>query len=405
MSTIKNVIEEREEAAAKQAHRAAVRLIDADSDDLRAQLEMEESLDDLAKYSFARRELATVAEQYATYGPRSKSDLLRDMLHATQLKTIAQNRLASHQRDNAKREGTPLETRDLGPGSVFASVPGWMVTNAAPTSIPSAPLLRYGQSLLSHLANDVRLVGFTTPPVAAPQSALNASVSTVDITDNDAVLPIRTFASAVLAPEQLISQGPGVSAQLIPRMIDAVNAAVDASVIAGDGTGGSVVGLMNTPSASTQTWTSASPDATGFLSNLEQLTRKVEVGRGGAPVVMLHSRRLSWLREKAATSSAPIPVRFSDPQIPGATVTLQGSIQVIADNNIPTNISSNQDACVVLRGTELLDLYTTPPVVFVSHEVGGNFKVRITVRRYAAFSAARLPSGVGVLSGSGLVAP
>jgi hypothetical protein len=42
------------------------------------------------------------------------------------------------------------------------------------------------------------------------------------------------------------------------------------------------------------------------------------------------------------------------------------------------------------------------------YEVGTNsatMSVNVVVRKYAAFSAARLPAAVGILSGSGLTAP
>ncbi len=134
------------------------------------------------------------------------------------------------------------------------------------------------------------------------------------------------------------------------------------------------------------------------VSNLEQLVRKVEVGR--AP------RRLSWLREKVATATAPIPISFAPPQIPGATVTVNGSMHVVADANVPTDVNGDQDVAIVLRDTALLELYTSKPSVFLDFSSGAaNLKVRVIVRRYASYSAARLPAAVGILGGSGLVAP
>jgi hypothetical protein len=61
----------------------------------------------------------------------------------------------------------------------------------------------------------------------------------------------------------------------------------------------------------------------------------------------------------------------------------------------------------VIRDVSVLDLYASPsPVVFLDFNTGSaNMKTSIIVRRYAAFSAARLPAAVGILSGSGLAAP
>src|SRR5207253_775998 len=98
----------------------------------------------------------------------------------------------------------------------------------------------------------------------------------------------------------------------------------------------------------------------------------------------------------------------SAPRIPGATVTLNGSISIIVDPSIPQTVSTNQDVCVVLRGTDILgDLYVSPnATVFLDYSSSSSsMKVNVIVRKYAAFSGARLPAAVGILSGSGLAAP
>ena len=151
-----------------------------------------------------------------------------------------------------------------------------------------------------HQGNEIHLVGFSSPPQAAAQSALGASVTPVDFTDVGVSLPLCTFVSSVLISVQALEQGrKGISSQVLGRMTDVVSAVCEASLLNDDGTSGTLLGLRNVPSASTQTYTSSSPTAAEFISNLESLIRKVETGRGGSPVVLMHSRRLSLVTSGA----------------------------------------------------------------------------------------------------------
>lgn len=410
-SSITEAIGKRIDAAAREARRASIRLVRGDSPELGDQLDVEDSLENLQVLVRMQDDLREVAQDYEIYGRRSNNCLLRDLTTAQNGSEVAKNRLAAHRRALTGTETLGVEIRDLGTGSVFAAqIPDWITTSQAPTSIAAAPLLAYAQELPLHAGNAIDLVGFATPPVAAPQSAPNASVSNVDWADSTVSLPIRTFAGSFTIGLQALEQGKaGLDAQVLPRQVDAVNASLSASVIAGDGTSGNVVGLAHTPSASTQTWTSGSPTVADFVTNLETLIRKCEVGaRGGHPVVILHPRRLSWLRASLTAASAPIPVTWSPSTIPAGTIDLNG-VHILADGGVPTNggTGTDEDIVIVVRDVGVLsDFYISAPVVFVDLSSGSaTMRADVITRRYCAFHAGRLAGAVGVMSGTGLVAP
>ena len=168
-----------------------------------------------------------------------------------------------------------------------------------------------------------------------------------------------------------------------------------------------MLGLRGVSGASTETFTSASPLASEFINHLEVLVRKCEVGRGGMPLVLMHQRRASWLREKCSTATVPLPVAWSAPRVPGALATLNGAIQIIVDPNIPTTISTNQDTVIVVRDSSILgDVYASPPVLFVDlTSKSSTLEAVVIVRQYLAASFSRVPSAVGLMTGSGLAAP
>ena len=52
-------------------------------------------------------------------------------------------------------------------------------------------------------------------------------------------------------------------------------------------------------------------------------------------------------------------------------MTLNGSVNIMCENALPTNVSTNQDVCVVLRDVGLLDLYVTPAIGASRFQLGG----------------------------------
>src|SRR5438309_1674041 len=109
---------------------------------------------------------------------------------------------------------------------------------AARTARRAMVRLREGDAddLADQLAVEESLVGFGTPPVATMQTALNASISNVDWVDTAVTLPIRTAAGSFTISLAALDQGQkGISAQVLPRMVDAVNSALELSIVNGDG--------------------------------------------------------------------------------------------------------------------------------------------------------------------------
>ncbi len=168
-ASIAEGIRSREEKAAQQAHAAAVHLRSGDSPDLKAQIDFEDAIESAAFYHRLSETLSGIADDYEPFGRKARRSIITDLVRAKAGDKIAENRLASHRRAYA------TEHRDL----VGTPVPTWLVQDAAPTSIASAPLLHMvGKPLPAGLSGTVNKVNYTTPPVAGPQAGHNAALPT-----------------------------------------------------------------------------------------------------------------------------------------------------------------------------------------------------------------------------------
>lgn len=402
MTDLVEVLGTRRRLAATAAMVAAQRVGDGEARSPAAQLELEQALGDFEHYSSLYETLRPVAADLATYRRGGPHGLLGDLWASRSGDRAATDRILAHGRAGAS---SSLERRDVGGSSVWAAVPEWIIADAAPLATSTAPLVKmFGKPLPDAARGSVNLVRWATPPVAAAQAALNGSITAPTIADGGVSLPVRTFAVTAKMSIQLAELGAvGVDAQLLPAMVAAVDASIDASVINGDTTGGSVAGILSTASISTASYVDASPTAAEMWPVVEEAIRAVEIGQGGSPIVVVHPRRLSWFRQRAVVENLAA-FDFDAPTLPGATTTVLGSISVVCDSNVPTGAGGGtEDVAVVLRSRDVLDLFVGPPRVQFGAVDGA--EVFVSCWRYAAFSAGRLPAAVGVVSGSGFAAP
>ena len=82
-SSVTEMLDWRQRLAAREARRTAINLTEGHVADLKAQIEAEDALDDLHRYTMWRKDLATVAADLAAYGRNdNRHDLLQEMWRA-----------------------------------------------------------------------------------------------------------------------------------------------------------------------------------------------------------------------------------------------------------------------------------------------------------------------------------
>ena len=86
----------------------------------------------------------------------------------------------------------------------------------------------------------------TTGATAAVQATQNTNVSNTDIAVTDLTVPIVTIAGQQDVSRQSLERGAGVDELIFADIVAAYNVGLDAQVIAGTGSGGQMLGVLNT---------------------------------------------------------------------------------------------------------------------------------------------------------------
>jgi hypothetical protein len=399
MKTLTEALAERRRWAAERASEAVERL-DGQERSTARQVELEEALADAQHYDELQRRLADLGDELGPYSEHSGNSLVRDLWNESRSPTSDGARRVA-----AWRRAHELERRDLGDSQLAAAIPSW-VWRTAPTATTSAPFIsRFGRSLDKALV--ISRPTITSPFVAAPQSGMNAAVSDDAVFAGGSVsLPVRTFGRSVLASLQLLEQAPAAALDrvLLPSLVGSVNAIVEQSVLGGDATGGHLTGLANTSGATSKVWTSATPTLAGAIqSGLEPTIRTTATAAGTneRPVVIMHPRRVSWVRERAVVEG--IPDVLGPPTDSRFDYSLLGrSVDVVSSPGVATS----GEVILVLGSLDALELQVGAPVLTFhpGASPSSTLTERITARRYAAVGSV-LPASVGVVSGTGLAAP
>jgi HK97 family phage major capsid protein len=402
VTSVLEVLGTRRRLAARAAADAARSLEDGAERSPEAQEKLELALGDMRHYAGMYDALAPMADEIAEYRRGGRS-LLRDMWAARTGDRSAAGRMLAHAR--AACAGALHEQRDIGGGSVWATVPTWLIDDAAPLSTSVAPLVRMlAKPLPQGASGTVNLVRWATAPTAGAQNGLGGALTTPSIADGNASVGVKSYGTRAKMSIQLLEQGrESIESQLVPAMLAAVDAQIEADMISADGTAGTVLGIRSTPSISTATYTDTTPTMVEAWPVIEGAVRATEIGMGGSPILVMSPRRLSWVRQRSIVENLA-SVSFDTPTLPGATVRIMGSVNIVADPAIPVTAGAGtEDVIIALRSPDVLDLFVGPPRVSFGDVDGA--EVYVNVWRQVSFTAARLPAAVAVVGGSGFAAP
>ena len=343
---------------------------------------------------------------------------------------LDQNIEALHKREGALR--TVTSYRDLstttGAGGEFVppifQTQEWIVFMRAARALADAqhkePLPNGTMAL-----NLPKVTGGTS---VASQNTQNAGVSDTDLTTTFVTFPVVTKAGQQIVSLQLLERSPIAFDQVVfGDMGRAYAQAVDLAVASGNGTasgnydingGTDVVGILNTASINTVTWTQATPLVQGFMGQIG--LAKADIANTlflPATHCFMTPTRWEWLAQSVDTTQRPLVVPsyqgpFNAPILGTDGVVVEGAVgrrisglDTYEDANIPQNVNGAQDIVLVGRFEENT-LYESPMVTRVLPQTYGNqLSVLLQVYGYIAFTAARYPNANSVITGSGLTYP
>jgi hypothetical protein len=260
----------------------------------------------------------------------------------------------------------------------------------------------------------------TTGSSAAVQATENSAVSDTTIDDTLLTVTIAVVAGQQNISRQALERGSGIDALIMADLQSAIATTLDLGLLSGDGTSGTLLGLMNISGTNAVTYTDASPTVAEFYPKLMDAIQLVNSNRFAGPdLIIMHPRRAAWLAAAVDGQSRPLVLPQTNvPQNAMGTGPVAGyglnglqvaGIPVVADANVNTTrgAGSNQDNVFVVRRADMLLFESpgAPSMVRMDQTSGGNLTVKIVGYQYAAAVFGRYPAAISVLSGTGLVAP
>lgn len=308
-----------------------------------------------------------------------------------------------------------------GSGAEFAP-PEWLVSEFVKLARPgriTADLLNVKP--LPAGVSSINIPKILTGTATAIQSTQNTQLPEVDITTASVTSPITTIGGKQVVSQQLLDQSAIPFDEMILGDLAADYARqLDLQVIGGSGSAGQLRGLLGVTGATAVTFAQATPavmGAGGLYSKLGQLSELVHSTRF-LPLThwVMHPRRWAWIATAQDTTGRPLVVpdgggynniaTAGAPAAQGMAGSLFG-LPVYLDPNLPTNLGAgtNQDVILGLRANDMWLWESSLKADAVTATYADSLGVLFRVYAYSAAIPDRYPASVGIISGTGLVAP
>lgn len=419
--------------------------IDAQVDQLRATLanyESEKTRDEAASAlareftpAAERSDRAHVVNEERTYtaekSRRGEASFFSDSYRAEIGSDFsARDRLARHMTE-VKVEGEMSARASNTTSYAGLIVPQYLVDQAALIARAGRPFANTLLGLeLPDQGMSFHIPKGTTGASAAIQATENSSVSSTDEVLSDVVVPVATIAGQQDISRQSLERGtPGIDSLVYMDLAGAYAVALDAQVISGTGSSGQMLGVLNTAGINQATAFGAAATAATFYSKVAGQKSAIKTTRFMAPTgIAMAPRRWEWLESLLDTANRPLVVPNAngpmnafaafdsvvDTQSQASDGGFQG-LPVLSDANIPLSVGTGpEDQVIVYRREDLLlweDGDGMPKQLRFEQTLGNQLTIKLVVYGYAAFTAGRYPTSVGVVGGNagtigfGLIAP
>lgn len=363
---------------------------------------------------------------------RGDADGARDRLvrHAREMDVEMPRRVAIAE-ERAATEGkmlspeiSPFEkrvnpNRTDGQGGYFVP-PLWLIDEYI-------PLLRAGRVFADQVrqlalpggTDSINLPKVATGAATNVQTADNAAVTSVDITDTSVSAPVRTIAGQQDIALQLLEQSPiGLDDQVIfPDLIADYNRRVDLQTLNGTGASGQMTGIDSLSGGNAVTYTDATPTGPKLYTPLAQVMSLIASTRFEPPTaIFMHPRRWFWLAAALDSQNRPLVVpaggAFNQLAVMDGT-NVQGpvgqvlGVPIFLDANIGVSYGAgtNEDRIYAVRTPDLYLWEGNLRARTLQEVLSGTLQVRLQIYNYVAFMPNRYPISVGQIGGTGLIAP
>lgn len=317
----------------------------------------------------------------------------------------------------ANQEARALSRVDGAGG--YAVPPLWMMNEYIELARPGRPLANAVTTQpLPPGTDSINIPKLLTGTKTGAQTADNTNVVSQDITDTSVSAPVRTISGQQDVAIQLLDQSPIDFDQVIFRDLVADYAAqVDAQVIAGTGSNGQILGILNT--AGIQTVAASGVSISGAYSAIANAIQLIHATRFLPPqAIFMHPRRWGFFQSLLDLQNRPLFLPASQyPQNAAGVLTnvaseqvvgnLQG-LPIITDPNIPVTLGSEtptgtEDPILIMRLSDSILFESGIRTRVLPETLSGQLTIRLQVFGYLAFTAARYPASNAEITG--LTAP
>lgn len=311
------------------------------------------------------------------------------------------------------------------------------------------PFARPGRTFANRVVNHplppgidvINIPKITVGSQAAIQTSNNAAVQSVDIVTSTVAASVNTIAGQEDISMQLLEQSPVAMDGVVFQDLAAdYDQRLDLQIVAGTGTGGQHLGVLQVASATTNTSVlkanaitcsstilfDGSTAGTQYRS-IVNAVNTIETVRFASPTaIWVHPHGAnSWaFAADSATANNGRPLfiaqrygnyndvgQLSPVAVPQGVAGEMFSLPVVKDANMATNMNGStvgggtQDAVVVLKEDDLalwegqLHMRALPEIL------SGTLQIRFQVYAYSAFQAQRFLPSISIITGAGCAAP
>lgn len=426
-----------DEASQVRAAEARKHEIDTHLGELRARLDdlVAEKESDEAAAKFVREQGLTAGvhvREQRTYRAGGEFSFFRDAFNATNggFGGDARERIEQHIRE-ARVDGQMSERAQTTGGANGLVIPQYLIDQYALVARSGRPTANVVTKLeLPGEGMSIIIPRGTTGASVASQSTENTAASSTDEVWATLTVPVVTIAGQQDVSTQLLQRGGAQIDQIIFADLAAAYAVeLDRQVLVGSGSSNQMLGILSTSGINQATAFTAAVTTSTFYTKVAGQINAVETTRYMAPdVIVMHPRRWNWLMSQLDSNGRPLVVPnaqgpfnalgATDGPVNAASVRPAGWIQgidVITDASVPTAVGTGpEDQVLVMRKEDLLlweENSGAPSQIRFDQTLGGQLTTKLVAYGYAAFTAGRYPTAVGVVGGNagtagyGLIAP
>lgn len=345
------------------------------------------------------------AEQ--TYRPDNGTSFFRDLYRAGRGDVQANQRLMQHDAETRDLTTTATDGGGFVPplymGDLWAKAPrqGRPFADA----ITTLPLQAKGMS--------ITLPRVTTAPATAFQTTENTGMQETELVEATLTIPVCTLGGIEDVSIQLLERSdPPIDEVVWLSLRESYDTVLDEALIHGSGSGATHCGVENVSGVNTTTYTDASPTAAETVPPIFEAISEVYSNRfRPADLLLLHPRRAAWLAGTLSANQSLFQLGNLNfgavgQQDMGFASNFAG-LKVVIDANVTTTngASTNEDQIIIVHSPDLILWEGGLRAEVFRETLSAEGTVRLRLYAYSAFASERYPSGISVISGTGLVAP